>query len=786
MDDPNITMEEYIRIEEEKARRRGKVYSWETTAYGKIWYNEDVHDLRSVETEFPATVLNDALTSEVTLSCEPTPTVSYFDDLNYFKDFEKEFPTIVYNDALTSKLDFLTKPTVSPQHIDEFNLKDETLLSECDEEEQNVLNFNDLFPFNVIYPNISKSDKDNKDDKADIEHSSKDLSVKLLPDIKSHAEREREEEASNAALIEEWDTIEATINADRNWLKQIQREWKERSKKWKGSNSKRAGDELEQESFKRQKIDDDDKEREDLKQCVKIVRDEEFVVHAIPLAVKPAPIKLVKTKHRYTRPKEAYERVLWGDLKVMFKPDVEDDIQRNLQGQKILLWKLYDSCGIHFVRMLSKLDMVGLDKGFDRFQRLLTLLSIHGVELSTEDINSKFLRSLPSTWTSVSLIMRNKEGIDDIDIDDLYNTLKAHEGDVKGITISSSSSLNMSCQSNKAQGSSSYVDEVMYSLYANQSSAPQLYQDDLEQKESFSGLGQEPNRFDKTKVECFNCHKKGHFARECKGKKNQEYRGNNNGYRRDDVKRSIKEEDQKVLVVQDMTSINTYDWSYLAAEEEPTNYALMAITSSKSSSSGSFDTEISPKVKIGLGYGKEEIVCDNILRVLAVIKDAPKSNEVSVETPKEVKSSAPFIQDWDTDSDNESIFRPKQVFEKVNFIKEGTSTDSFKRQRNCRQWVLQAHDRHQRIPFRLSGDKVDLLILVKGRLGHVNFKTMNKLVKGNLVRGLPSKLFENDHSCVACQKGKQHKATCKAKLGSEGNSAMLGLHNRIEVARKKE
>ncbi|GJV91089.1 ribonuclease H-like domain-containing protein [Tanacetum coccineum] len=46
------------------------------------------------------------------------------------------------------------------------------------------------------------------------------------------------------------------------------------------------------------------------------------------------------------------------------------------------------------------------------------------------------------------------------------------------------------------------------------------------------------------------------------------------------------------------------------------------------------------------------------------------------------------------------------------------------------------------------------------RLGHINFKTMNKLVKGNLVRGLPSKLFKNDHTCVACQKGKQHKASC--------------------------
>ncbi|GKF52115.1 hypothetical protein Tco_0148582, partial [Tanacetum coccineum] len=68
MDDPNITMEEYIRLEEEKARRRGKVYNWETATYGKIWDNKDVHDLRSVETEFLAIVFNDTLTSEAALS----------------------------------------------------------------------------------------------------------------------------------------------------------------------------------------------------------------------------------------------------------------------------------------------------------------------------------------------------------------------------------------------------------------------------------------------------------------------------------------------------------------------------------------------------------------------------------------------------------------------------------------------------------------------------------------------------------------------------------------------
>ncbi|GKB77486.1 hypothetical protein Tco_0944381, partial [Tanacetum coccineum] len=162
MDDPNITMEEYIRLEEEKARKRGKVFNWETAKYGKIWYDEDIHDLRSVESEFPAIAFNDE------------PTVSCFDDLDFFKDFENEFPAIFYNDSQMSKSDLSTELTLSPQHIDEFDLKDETLLSEYNEEEQNILYFNDLFPFNIIHPDDLKLEKDNHDNEIDIKQSSGD------------------------------------------------------------------------------------------------------------------------------------------------------------------------------------------------------------------------------------------------------------------------------------------------------------------------------------------------------------------------------------------------------------------------------------------------------------------------------------------------------------------------------------------------------------------------------------------------------------------------------------
>nr|GEV84239.1 putative reverse transcriptase domain-containing protein [Tanacetum cinerariifolium] len=103
MDDPNITIKEYIRLEEEKAQKRRKVFNWETAKYA-----------------------------------------------------------IVYNDAQTSKSDLLTELILSPQHIDEVD--DKTSLSECNEEEQNVLNFNGLFLFDAD----AGSEYDEQDRKAAI------------------------------------------------------------------------------------------------------------------------------------------------------------------------------------------------------------------------------------------------------------------------------------------------------------------------------------------------------------------------------------------------------------------------------------------------------------------------------------------------------------------------------------------------------------------------------------------------------------------------------------------
>ncbi|GJV71958.1 putative ribonuclease H-like domain-containing protein [Tanacetum coccineum] len=76
----------------------------------------------------------------------------------------------------------------------------------------------------------------------------------------------------------------------------------------------------------------------------------------------------------------------------------------------------------------------------------------------------------------------------------------------------------------------------------------------------------------------------------------------------------------------------------------------------------------------------------------------------------------------------------------------------------------------------VSKATLDESMLWHRRLGHINFKNINKLVKDNLVRGLPTKRFENDQTCVACLKGKQHRASCKSKVLNPITKPLFMLH----------
>nr|GEW27769.1 hypothetical protein [Tanacetum cinerariifolium] len=235
----------------------------------------------------------------------------------------------------------------------------------------------------------------------------------------------------------------------------------------------------------------------------------------------------------------------------------------------------------------------GLDQIHDRLQKLVSQLEIYGVSLSQEDVNLKFLRSLPSKWNTHTLIWQNKTDLEDKSLDDLFNSLKIYESKVKH-----SSSLG-TASPNLAFVSTTPVDSTNDSL--DNEDLKQIDADDLEEIDlkwqiamltmrarkflqktgrNLGVNGPTSMGFDMAKVECYNCHRKGHLARECRSPK-------------DSRRTAVAEPQRRNVPVESSTSnalvsqcdgTGTYDWSY-QAEGEPTNLALMAFSSSSSNSS---------------------------------------------------------------------------------------------------------------------------------------------------------------------------------------------------------
>nr|GFC68432.1 hypothetical protein [Tanacetum cinerariifolium] len=200
-----------------------------------------------------------------------------------------------------------------------------------------------------------------------------------------------------------------------------------------------------------------------------------------------------------------------------------------------------------------------LDQIHDRLQKLVSQLEIHGVSLSHEDVNLKFLRSLPSEWKTHTLIWhsQNLAFVSTTQVDSTNDSVSAAVSVFAvGARLSASTLPNVDSLSNA----------IIYSFFASQFSSPQLDNEDLKQidaddlkeidlkwqmvmltmrarkflqktRRNLGVNGPISMGFDMAKVECYNCHRKG-----------------------------------------------SYDWSY-QAEEEPTNFALMAFSSSSSNSS---------------------------------------------------------------------------------------------------------------------------------------------------------------------------------------------------------
>ncbi|GJS62678.1 putative ribonuclease H-like domain-containing protein [Tanacetum coccineum] len=611
-----------------------------------------------------------------------------------------------------------------------------------------------------------------------------------------------------------------------------------------------------------------------------------------------------------------------------------------------------------------------IEQTYERLQKLISQLEMHGEVIPQEDINQKFLRSLSQEWTMHTIVWRNKPEIETLSLDDLFNNLKAYESEVKGTSSSTTNSHNVAFLSSSSTNSTTRAVNTAQGVNTastqDNEDLQQINPDDLEEMDlrwniamltmrarrflkntgrKLDMANKERIGFDKSKVECFNCHKKGHFARECRAPRNQDSRN------MEPTRRTmIVEETTSNALVSQCDSFG-YDWSN-QAEECPTNFSLMAysstsltfFTNSKVSNDSNYCssclecvkdlkeqneqlvkdlrtariTVVSYKTSLKsiearqLVFNKNEsmyeediklLKCEIYLRDLDItelkrklelatkekdevqlivqkFENSSKSlskllnsqimdnlddfvdvNEsvsesivekpiVETNEPKTTRkeNGAPIIEDWpkavlSAVKGNKGnvvkasacwVWRPKHKgnpqqdlknkgvidsgcsrhmtrnrsyltdYEEIDggFVAFGGNSKGGKITR--KECVVLSPDfklideNHVllKVPRKDNMYSVDLKNVVPQggltylfakatpdesnlwhrRLGRVNFKTMNKLVKGNLVRGLPSKLFEINQTCVACQKGKQHRASCKTKTVSSISQPLQMLH----------
>nr|GEU89119.1 putative ribonuclease H-like domain-containing protein [Tanacetum cinerariifolium] len=301
-------------------------------------------------------------------------------------------------------------------------------------------------------------------------------------------------------------------------------------------------------------------------------------------------------------------RVIDGVVQPVAPTTAEQRNKETKKVQKTLLKQQYNN----FIGS----SFESLDQIHDRLQKLISQLEILGESLSQKDTNLKFLRSLPIEWRTHTLIWRNKTDLEDQHLDYLFNSLKIYEAEVKSSSTASPTTQNIAFVSsqniNSTNESVSVVasffdastkvhvfplpnvdtlsDAVIYSFFASQSNSPQLDNnnlkqiddDDLEEmdlKWQMALLTMRAKRFlqktgrnlraNKTTSIGFdmNYHRRGHFATKC-----------------------------------------SYDWSF-QAEEEPTNYALMAFTSL------SFSKSVEARILV---YQQNETIFEEDIKLLTL------------------------------------------------------------------------------------------------------------------------------------------------------------------------
>ncbi|GJU81836.1 ribonuclease H-like domain-containing protein [Tanacetum coccineum] len=360
----------------------------------------------------------------------------------------------------------------------------------------------------------------------------------------------------------------------------------------------------------------------------------------------------------------------------------------------------------------------------------------------------------------------NKLEIETLSLDDIFNNMKAYESEVKGTSSSTRNSHNVAFLSSSSTNSATRAvntahgintastqgaadslttvenlsDVVIYSFFASQPSIPQLDNEDLQQINP-DDLKEVDLRFDKSKVECFNCQKRGHFARECKAPRNQDSRN------KEPTRRTVPVEatTSNALVSYSSSSSNSKLKKKLELakkEKDEVQLTVQKFENSSKSLSKLLDNQIMDKCKTRLGYNvvpppytgnfmppKPDLVypiLDDFVDVNeSVSESVVEKPTVESNDPKTARKEnrAPIIEDWLSKSEEEDMPKIKIVemfnkpsFAKINFVK---STEQVKSPRNT------SVDKNSQNPPSLRGNKRDWNQQISQKPGN-DFEMFNK------------------------------------------------------------
>ncbi|GKA08946.1 retrovirus-related pol polyprotein from transposon TNT 1-94 [Tanacetum coccineum] len=386
--------------------------------------------------------------------------------------------------------------------------------------------------------------------------------------------------------------------------------------------------------------------------------------------------------------------------------------------QKTLLKQQYEN--------FSASSAKSLDSIFNRLQKIVSRLVILCVIIAQEDLNLKNLSSLPPEWNTHVVVWMNKPEVKSMSIDDLYNNFKIVEQKVKktvGTSIGAQNLAFMTAPStsstNDANTASPQVSAASPSVNA---ASPQVCTTSVSDNTVYAFMVENPNGSNVLHQDLEQIHEDDLEAMDLKWQlsllsmraKKAPRSKEGQFSNQDNTRKQGNNEDKSTKAMLAIDGVG-FDWSDMAEEQVQINMALMAFS----------DSEISRNlIEVYVSFGRSEQYGVEITG-----KGTLKTDNLDFEDKEHV-----------LDFDMKNIV-PKESL--TCLVAKATLDES---------------------------------MLWHRRLGHINFKNINKLVKDNLVRGLPTKRFENDQTYVACLKGKQHRASCKSKVLNPITKPLFMLH----------